>query len=126
MPFQPTEDLIIEQEGEVAILTMNCPETKNAFSDDLHIAMQEVWNHLALDSSVRSIVLTGAGSAFSAGGNVPNFIRCYEDLQFRRESMRGAQRLLNAMLECPKPTIAAVNGPAVGLSLIHISEPTRR
>lgn len=115
MPFQPTEDLIIEQEGEVAILTMNCPETKNAFSDDLHIAMQEVWNHLALDSSVRSIVLTGAGSAFSAGGNVPNFIRCYEDLQFRRESMRGAQRLLNAMLECPKPTIAAVNGPAVGL-----------
>ena len=43
MPFQPTEDLIIEQEGEVAILTMNCPETKNAFSDDLHIAMQEVW-----------------------------------------------------------------------------------
>lgn len=115
MAFVPTDDLIIEREGEVAILTLNCPETKNAFSDELHDAMQDVWNHLALDSTVRSIVLTGAGSAFSAGGNIPNFIRCYNDLQFRRESMRGAQRLLNAMLECPKPVIAAVNGPAVGL-----------
>lgn len=132
MPFKPTDDLIIEREGSVAILTMNCPQMKNAFSDELHEAMQEVWHHLAVDRSVRSIVLTGAGSSFSAGGNIPNFVRCYEDLNFRRESMRGAQRLLNAMLECPKPMIAAVNGPAVGLGcsvavscdIIFISEDT--
>lgn len=115
MAYVPTDDLIIERDGAVAILTMNCPETKNAFSDELHDAMQDIWHHLAMDSTVRAIVLTGAGSAFSAGGNVPNFIRCYEDLQFRRDSMRGARRLLAAMLDCPKPIIAAVNGPAVGL-----------
>ncbi len=115
MPYMPTNDLIIERDGPVAILTMNCPDNKNAFSDELHLAMQEVWNHLAMDQEVRAIVLTGAGSAFSAGGNVPNFIRSYESLQFRRDAMRGAQRLLNAMLECHKPIIAAVNGPAVGL-----------
>lgn len=115
MAYVPTDDLIIERDGPVAILTMNCPETKNAFSDELHDALQDIWNHLTFDRTVRSIVLTGAGSAFSAGGNVPNFIRCYEDFQFRRESMYGARRLMNAMLDCPKPIIAAVNGPAVGL-----------
>lgn len=115
MAYVPTNDLLVEKHGNVALLTMNCPETKNAFSDELHEAMQDIWNHLAKDDSVRAIVLTGAGKAFSAGGNIPNFVRCYEDFQFRRESMRGAARLMNAMLECPKPVIAAVNGPAVGL-----------
>jgi len=115
VPFQPIDELIIEKDGPVAILTMNRPEKLNSFSDAMHIAMQEVWNHLALDRSVRSIVLTGAGRAFSAGGDIPGFIRSYESPIHRRESMRGAQRLLNLMLECPKPMIAAVNGPAIGL-----------
>lgn len=115
MPYQPIDDLTIEHDGQVAIVTMNAPHMKNAFSDEMHIAMQEVWHHLALDRSTRSIVLTGAGSAFSAGGNVPGFIRSYEDQLYRREQMRGAHRLLNNMLDCPKPMIAAVNGPAVGL-----------
>ena len=62
-----------------------------------------------------SIVLTGKGRAFSAGGTIPGFIRDFEDLISRRESFRGARRLLDAMAKCPKPIIAAVNGPAVGL-----------
>jgi len=123
MGYTPTNDLLIERDGNVAILTMNCPETKNAFSDELHVAMQDIWNHLALDKTVRAIVLTGAGKAFSAGGNIPNFIRCYEDLQYRRESMRGAQRLLNAMLECPKPIIAAVS-LAVSCDIVLMAEET--
>jgi enoyl-CoA hydratase/carnithine racemase len=115
MPYAPIPELIIEHEGPVAVLTMNNPEMLNAFSDAMHEGMQEVWQFLAMDRSVRTIVLTGKGKAFSAGGNIPGFIRSYEDFQHRRESMRGAQRLLNAILECPKPIIAAVNGPAVGL-----------
>jgi enoyl-CoA hydratase/carnithine racemase len=115
MPYQETPDLIIEHDGPVAIVTMNNPDNRNAFTDDMHVGLQEIWNHLALDRSVRSIVLTGAGKAFSAGGDIPGFIRSYEDQTYRRESMRGAQRLLSAMIECPKPMIAAVNGPAVGL-----------
>lgn len=115
MPFQPIDELLIEHDGPVAVVTMNRPDKLNAFSDEMHIAMQEVWHHLALDRSVRAIVLTGAGRAFSAGGDIPGFIKSYESPIHRRESMRGAQRLLNAMLECPKPMIAAVNGPAIGL-----------
>jgi enoyl-CoA hydratase len=115
MPYAPIPELIIEHEGPVAVVTMNNPEMLNAFSDSMHEGMQEIWQFLAMDRSVRTIVLTGKGKAFSAGGNIPGFIRSYEDFQHRRESMRGAQRLLNAILECPKPIIAAVNGPAVGL-----------
>jgi enoyl-CoA hydratase len=115
MPYTPIDELLIEMDGPVAVLTLNRPEKLNAFSDDMSIAMQEVWNHLALDHDVRAIVITGAGRAFSAGGDIPGFIRSYESPIHRREAMRGAQRLLNAMLECPKPMIAAVNGPAIGL-----------
>src|ERR1700729_3770338 len=108
MPFQSIDELTIERDGPVAILTMNRPEKLNAFSDDMHVAMREVWEYLALDRSVRTIVLTGAGRAFSAGGDIPGFIESYESPIKRREAMRGAQRLLDAMLECPKPMISAV------------------
>lgn len=115
MPYAPTPHLLLEQEGPVAIVTMNNPDMRNAFVDDLHEGMQEIWGHLAVDRSVRAVVLTGAGKAFSAGGDVPGFIRSYEDPEHRRQSLRGAKRLMDAMAEFPKPVVAAVNGPAVGL-----------
>jgi len=115
MPYRAVPELQIEQRGPVAVLTLNNPEMRNAFSDAMHVGMREVWEHFALDPSVRTIVLTGAGRAFCAGGNIPAMIRDYEDPQHRRETMRSARRLLDAMAECPKPVIAALNGPAVGL-----------
>jgi len=115
MPYAPTPHLLVETDGPVTILTLNNPEMRNAFLDDMHQAMQEIWQHLATDDSVRAVVLTGAGKAFSAGGNIPEFIRSYEDPDFRRVSLRGAKRLMDAMAEFPKPVVAAVNGPAVGL-----------
>jgi len=115
MPYAPTPHLLVEQDGPVSILTLNNPEMRNAFLDDMHEAMQEIWMHLAADRSVRAVVLTGAGKAFSAGGNIPDFIRSYEDPEHRRMSLRGARRLMDAMAEFPKPVVAAINGPAVGL-----------
>ena len=93
MPYQPVDVLQIEHDGPVAVVTMNNPEIRNAFVDAMHVAMREVWVHLALDRSVRTVVLTGAGKAFSAGGHIPNFILDYDDPLRRRESLRGARRL---------------------------------
>lgn len=132
MPYKSIDELLIEMDGPVAVVTMNRPDKLNAFSDAMHVAMQEVWQHLALDRSVRSIVLTGAGRAFSTGGDIPSFIKSYESPIHRRESLRGAQRLLNAMLDCPKPMVAAVNGPAIGLGcsvaiscdIVYVNEAT--
>lgn len=115
MSYQPIDELSIERRGAVALVTLNNPEARNAFSDAMHVAMREVWEHLAQDPEVRAVVLTGAGRAFCAGGNIPAFVRDFEDLQHRRETLRHARRLLDAMAEFPKPLVAAVNGPAVGL-----------
>ena len=115
MPYAPTPYLLVEQDGPVTIVTINNPDMRNAFIDPIHEGMQEIWGHLSADPSVRAVVLTGAGKAFSAGGNVPGFIRDYEDPEHRRLSLRGARRLMDAMAEFPKPVVAAVNGPAVGL-----------
>lgn len=115
MPYTPTPHLLTEQTGAVMKLTINNPEKRNCFLDDIHAAMQEIWYDLAADRTVRAVVLTGAGKAFSAGGDIPDFIRSYEDVEHRRISLRGAKRLMDAMADFPKPIVAAVNGPAVGL-----------
>jgi enoyl-CoA hydratase/carnithine racemase len=115
MPYTPTPHLLIETDGPVTIITLNNPDGRNSLLDDMHDGLQEIWGDLSLDRSVRSVVITGAGKAFSAGGHIPGFIRSYEDPEHRRESLRGARRLMDAMAEFPKPVVAAVNGPAVGL-----------
>jgi enoyl-CoA hydratase len=132
MPYAPTPNVLLEQDGPIATVTLNNPDMRNAFLDDMHEAMREIWIHLAEDPSIRSVVLTGAGKAFSAGGHIPNFIRNYEDAEYRRISLRGALRLQQAMAEFPKPVVAAVNGPAVGLGcsiavncdIVYIAEST--
>ncbi|MGE0306360.1 MAG: enoyl-CoA hydratase/isomerase family protein [Acidimicrobiia bacterium] len=115
MAYTPTPHVVIERDGPVAIITLNNPEMRNAFLDDMDEALRDVWWHLAEDDSVRAVVLTGAGTAFSAGGDIPSFIKSYEDADYRRKSLRGAKRLMDAQIEFPKPVVAAVNGAAVGL-----------
>jgi len=115
MAYVPTPLVRVEQDGPVTVVTLNNPDMKNAFVDEMHEAMQDIWWHLGTDRSVRAVVITGEGTAFSAGGDVPGFIRSYEDPEYRRISLRGAQRLMEEQAAFPKPVIAAVNGPAVGL-----------
>lgn len=115
MPYQPTEHLLVEQDGAVVTITLNNPDMRNAFLDDMHEGMREIWWDLADDDSVRAVIVTGAGKAFSAGGDIPSFIKSYEDPDYRRKSLRGARRLMEAQAEFPKPVVAAINGPAVGL-----------
>ncbi len=115
MAYVPTPHLLIETDGPVTIVTINNPEMRNSLLDDMHDGLQDIWTMLANDRSVRSVVLTGQGKAFCAGGHIPGFIRSYEDPEWRRISLRGARRLMDAMAEFPKPVVAAVNGPAVGL-----------
>jgi enoyl-CoA hydratase len=115
MPYAPTEHILIEQDGPIVTITLNNPTMMNAFLDDMHEGMREIWWQLSEDDSVRAVVLTGAGKAFSAGGDIPGFIKSYEDSDYRRKSLRGAKRLMEAQAEFPKPVVAAVNGAAVGL-----------
>jgi len=112
-PFEP--ELLIEERGAVRVVTLNRPEALNATNEPLHVALQSVWRHLADDEDARAVVLTGAGRAFSAGGDFQHFVELWDDRPRRRREIEGARRLLTEMVDFPLPIVAAVNGPAVGL-----------
>jgi enoyl-CoA hydratase len=99
----------------VRVVTLNQPDTLNAISEDLHEQLVALWGHVERDDDCRAIVLTGAGRAFSAGGSYADFERRRVDLDARRHSLRLAKELVDGMLGCAVPVVAAVNGPAVGL-----------
>jgi enoyl-CoA hydratase/carnithine racemase len=115
-----TEFLKIERDGAVAVVTMNRPQTRNALSDEDAIAelvaMCEMVNR---DREIRALVLTGAGPAFSSGGNLQEIKRLGSggfggSAQARYFYRDGIQRVPLALCNLEVPTIAAVNGPAIG------------
>jgi enoyl-CoA hydratase len=110
------DDVItIEQDGSVAIATLNRPEALNASNEALHGRLATVWGDLAALPDVRAVVLTGAGDAFSAGGDLALLQRMVEDPALRGRILNEAASVVRAIVDFPLPLIAAVNGPAVGL-----------
>jgi enoyl-CoA hydratase len=112
-PFDPV--LLIEERGPIRIVTFNRPEKLNSVDPDLSHALAHIWGHLASDSEARAVVLTGAGRAFSAGGDMVMFKRIQTDTVERAEGIEKARLTFNGIVEFPLPIVAAVNGPAVGL-----------
>jgi enoyl-CoA hydratase len=110
-----SDAVLIEEDGPVRILTMNRPQSLNAFDGELHHALPDALHEVSDDPKVRALVLTGAGRAFSAGGNIDDFTAFANDLELRRATLRLGRRLFEELINVHLPVIAAVNGPAVGL-----------
>ena len=106
-------DLLVERDGEHAILTLNRPEKRNALSVALRDAISDALDELAADERLKCVVLTGAGSVFSSGFDLKEFTRAAEDEPFGRELWASSDRYHDTVLRYPLPTIAAVNGPAL-------------
>ena len=104
----------LESDGPVRIITLNRPEARNAFNDPLKLEFIDVLRRRARDAAARAIVLTGAGDAFSGGGDISNFANRYE-FENRFYWMREARALTDEILRCHLPIVAALNGPAVDL-----------
>jgi len=104
----------LESDGPIRIVTLNRPESRNAFNDAMKLAFVDVLRTLARDTEARAVVLTGAGPAFSGGGDVTNFTNRHR-FENRFYWMREARALTDEMLRCHLPIVAALNGPAVGL-----------
>ncbi len=102
--------LSIERRGDVALVTLQRPEKRNALSIDLRVELSEAFGRLGEDEGVGCIVLTGAGSAFCAGMDVTQF---GGDIENRRRLVETSTAAFEAVGSCPRPAIAAVNGPAL-------------
>src|SRR5690242_4436589 len=122
-----TKDLLVHVEDGVAVITMNRPERRNALSGVMLTAMAAALAAFETDSEVACIVLTGAGGAFCAGGDVKGMAdgtgggstaTAGTDLDSRIHAQRISQRGTAAKLyRMPKPTIASLPGAAAGAGL---------
>ena len=121
------------REGVLRI-TLNNPERLNATDSVMHGELADVWLDVDRDESVRAVVLTGAGGrAFSAGGDFAMIEEIMDDFATRMRVLREAQGMVYNLINCGKPIVSAMRGPAVGAGLvcglladISIATPTAR
>ncbi len=113
--------LVLEKDGPVATLTINRPDSRNALGEpgdgDVFAAAVEDLN---ADRAIRAVILTGAGSAFSAGGNLKAMRErsgafTGSGTQIRDGYRRNIHRIVRSLWAVEVPMVAAVNGPAIGL-----------
>jgi enoyl-CoA hydratase/carnithine racemase len=116
----PGPPLLRERAGAVETWTLNRPDQRNPVSEPETIdALEAAVTEVNADHDVRAVILTGSGTAFSSGGNVKHMrdrvgMFAGTPIEIMEGYRRGIQRIPRALYHCEVPTIAAVNGPAVG------------
>ncbi len=117
MDYSSYQHLLVEKKDGIALLTINRPESLNATNFRLHNELSRVWLDLAEDDEVRVAVITGAGRAFSAGGDFEVVEKSMGNLEVVAQTMKEARDIVHNMINCDKPIISAINGVAVGAGL---------
>jgi methylglutaconyl-CoA hydratase len=113
--------LLIAAEGKLARITLNRPDVRNAFNDEVIAELTQAFTELGSRDDVRCIVLAADGPAFCAGADL-NWMRRMADYS-REENLADAGKLaemLRVIYECPKPTVARIQGDAIagGMGLV--------
>ena len=118
-----SQELIESIEGGIATLTMNRPEARNALTREMMDGLSKALPRLAVNPDVRLVVLTGAGNAFCAGGDVKGFAKnvagapSTPSFDTRVTDLRARMEVARWLHECPKPTLAVIPGAAAGAGL---------
>ena len=102
--------LEIEHLDDVAVVTLQRPDKRNALSIDLRVELADAFTHLGESETVGCVVLTGAGSAFCSGMDTSQF---GGDIENRRRLVETSTSAFEAVGDCKRPVVAAVNGPAL-------------
>ncbi len=112
--------LLEHSDAGIVTLTLNRPERRNALNVEMTVALGESLRRAASDAAVRAVVLTGAGGAFCAGGDVKAMAEQKygtQSTEERVQSLRSRAEASRWLYEMPKPTIAVIGGPAAGAGL---------
>lgn len=117
-----TSDLLYAVDGAVATITLNRPEARNAYSAELIGGLVGSLTVAERDDDVRAVVLTGAGSAFCAGGDLKAMrdksgMFSGDPAELRDNYRQGIQSITRAFESFEKPVVAAINGAAIGAGL---------
>lgn len=115
MDFSTYQHIQFARRGRVLEIILNRPEQLNAVNGGLHAELARVFVDANNDPESEVIVLTGAGRAFSSGGDLEAVKASFDDPAAFRVTAREGKQIVFAQLDCEKPVIAKVNGPAVGL-----------
>ena len=107
--------VLSRDEGNIRVLTLNRPEVRNAFDIPLRVELAAAIEAAMADDGVRVLVLTGAGGAFCAGGDIGTMNEMTRDEAIVRAEQ--TQRVVRALWAGTKPVLAAVEGPAFGAGL---------
>lgn len=109
------QTLALTQDGAVLTVALNRPEQLNATNAAMEIELCQFFTAVSHDTEVRVVVLTGQGKAFSGGGDFAYIREVMDAPEKFWNAMPYGKRLIFAMLDCPKPIIAKINGHAMGL-----------
>ena len=101
--------------GPLRLVTLNRPDDLNGANRAMHQGLAQLWDHIDADADARVVILTGSGQAFSAGGDFGYMQENLDDEEMRAQTMAEGRAIIEGMVRCRLPVIAAVNGPAVGL-----------
>lgn len=102
----------------VVLMTLDRPERLNAAHEPMHTELARVWTDIDRDRAVRAVVVTGAGKAFSAGGDLEMVERLSGSHAAVMSMLRETQDLVYNMVNCDTPIVSAINGTAVGAGLV--------
>jgi enoyl-CoA hydratase len=103
--------------ARVLRITLNNPSKLNAVDERLHGELATVWRDIDADPEVSSVIVTGSGKAFSAGGEFTLVERIANDQYVRTRNWKEARDIIYNMLNCSKPIVSAINGAAAGAGL---------
>ena len=115
MNFDDYKTLKFDRRGRVLTITLNRPDKLNSLAGEAHTELSHVFYDVVEDKDSDIIVVTGAGKAFSAGGDIEHMQWLRDNPPAFYQAVREAKRIVSSLLECDKPIIAKVNGDAIGL-----------
>jgi enoyl-CoA hydratase len=119
MDYTQYQHLTFERKANgVVLITINRPEVLNATNDRLHWELTQVWLTLDADDDARVAVVTGAGRAFSAGGDLNMVEANARDPKRLARTVKEASDIVYNMINLEKPVVSAINGVAVGAGLV--------
>ena len=99
-------------------ITINKPETYNSLDQTGHREMTYIWRDIDEDEDISAVIVTGAGKAFSSGGDFRMIEENIKDYHARTRAWKEARDLVYNVINCSKPIVSAINGPAVGAGLV--------